>query len=134
MEPVKERKRLWWLGDSRQRLRGFPEDVRSEIGFALYQAEFGEPNPSTKPMQGINAVEIVADFDGDAFRGVYTTKIKENIYVLHCFRKKSTIGVKTPQRDIALIKKRLANAEKHHENQEREKERATEDKNRGGKR
>jgi phage-related protein len=86
-------------------------------------------------MRGINAVEIVSDFDGDTFRGVYTTKIKEYIYVLHCFQKKSTIGIKTQQRDLNLIRARLRDAEEHHKERERdEKKRAASDQSRGGKR
>jgi phage-related protein len=66
-------------------------------------------------MRGINAVEIVSDYDGDTFRGIYTTKHKGIIYVLHCFQKKSKVGSKTPKLDGSLIKKRLAEAEKHFE-------------------
>ena len=88
-------------------------------------------------MQGFNAVEIVADFDSNAYRGVYTTKFKESIYVLHCFQKKSTIGVKTPKRDLDLVEKRLKAAEEHHkqlEREKKEKERAATDKGGRGKR
>jgi phage-related protein len=33
------------------------------------------------------------------------------IYVLHAFQKKSKKGIATPQKDIELIRKRLADAE-----------------------
>jgi phage-related protein len=66
-------------------------------------------------MKGINAVEIVTDFDGDAFRGIYTTKFGDAIYVLHCFQKKSKKGIKTPKRDLDLIEKRLKDAKQHYE-------------------
>ena len=135
METGRPSKRIAWMGDSRERLRGFPEEVRYEIGSALRQAQFGEPHPSAKPMRGINAVEIVSDFDGDTFRGVYTTEIREHIYVLHCFQKKSTIGIKTQKRDLNLIRARLRDAEEHHKERERdEKKRAAKDQSRGGKR
>ncbi len=64
-------------------------------------------------MQGLNAVEIVSDYRGEAYRGVYTTGFRSFIYVLHCFQKKSKIGIKTPRRDLGLIRKRLAEAELH---------------------
>src|SRR5450755_1321620 len=64
-------------------------------------------------MQGLNAVEIVSDCRGDTYRGVYTTRLKGFIYVLHCFQKKSKTGIKTPKRDLALIRTRLADAELH---------------------
>jgi phage-related protein len=108
-----DRKAVRWMGDSRKRLREFPDAVRLEIGQALYQAELGEPHASARAMQGLNAVEIVADYRGDTYRGVYTTRIKGVIYVLHCFQKKSKAGIKTPQRDLDLIRSRLADAASH---------------------
>jgi phage-related protein len=58
-------------------------------------------------------VEIVSDYRGDAYRGVYTTRLKGLIYVLHCFQKKSKTGIKTPKRDLELIRRRLVEAELH---------------------
>jgi len=45
-----------------------------------------------------------------AARSVYTVRLETAIYVLHAFRKKSTRGIATSRRDIALIKARLARA------------------------
>jgi phage-related protein len=101
------------MGDSRERLREFPDEVRDEVGFALYLAQTGDAHQSAKPMKGCGAVEIVSDFDGNAFRAIYTAKFKENIYVLHCFQKKSNRGGETPKRDRELIEKRLKDAEIH---------------------
>lgn len=101
------------MGDSRKRLRELPDAVRCEIGQALYQAELGEPHPSASAMQGLNAVEIVSDYRGDTYRGIYSTRFKGFIYVLHCFQKKSKAGIKTPKRDSELIHRRLAEAESH---------------------
>jgi phage-related protein len=36
--------------------------------------------------------------------------------VLHCFQKKSKAGIKTPMRDLELIRRRLAEAEIHFRN------------------
>ena len=84
-----------------------------EIGQALYQAELGERHPSAGAMRGLHAVEIVSDYRGDTYRGVYTTRLKGFIYVLHCFQKKSKAGIKTPKRDLEVIGRRLAEAELH---------------------
>jgi hypothetical protein len=46
--------------------------LRFEIGQALYQAELGERHPLACAMQGLKAVEIVSDYRGDTYRGVYT--------------------------------------------------------------
>ena len=43
----------------------------------------------------------------DGFRVVYAVQLGEDIWVVHAFQKKSTQGIKTPARDIDLIKNRL---------------------------
>jgi phage-related protein len=102
------------MGDSLRRLKEFPDEVQGEMGYVLYLAQLGDSHPSARPMKGYNAVEIVSDYGGDAFRGVYTTKFEDMIYVLHCFQKKSKKGIKTPQPDLKLIRKRLRDAEELH--------------------
>ena len=42
-----------------------------------------------------------------AYRAVYIVNFGDDVYVLHCFKKKSKKGKKAPKEDIALIKKRL---------------------------
>ena len=51
--------------------------------------------------------EIALPFKGDAFRVVYAVQIADEIWVVHAFQKKSTQGIKTPQREVDLIKDRL---------------------------
>ena len=98
-------------------LREFPDAVRFENGQALYQAELGERHPLACAMQGLNAVEIVRTIawipTGASTRSLFTTRLKGFIYVLHCFQKKSKAGIKTPKRDLELIRRRLAEAEQH---------------------
>jgi phage-related protein len=115
MEAV-QRKQLEWIASSRQELREFPEDVRDEIGFALFRAETGGKHTSAKPLKGFGGggvLEIVADDKGKTYRAVYTVKFRLAVYVLHTFQKKSTTGVKTPKH-IDLIKQRLKQAEQHY--------------------
>jgi phage-related protein len=56
-------------------------------------------------------VELVEDFDGDTYRAIYTVRFETAVYVLHAFKKKAKHGIKTPQSDIDLVKKRLRDAE-----------------------
>ena len=56
-------------------------------------------------------MELVDNFDGDTYRAVYTVRFESAVYVLHAFKKKSKQGIKTPQSDIELIKRRLREAE-----------------------
>ena len=62
-----------------------------------------------KPMYGLGpgVFEIALQFRGDAFRVVYAVQLADEIWVVHAFRKKSTEGIKTPKREIDLIKDRL---------------------------
>ena len=109
-----ELKPVRWVGSSRRDLRGFPAPVRRDIGQALYAAQWGEEYPCVKALQGFGGrcvLEIVAPYAGDTYRAVYTVRFEDAIYVLHAFQKKSKRGVSTPQKEIDLIKQRLAAAE-----------------------
>ena len=54
------------------------------------------------------------DFDGDAYRAVYTVRFAEVVYVLHAFQKKSTKGGATPQREIDKVESRLKRAQEEY--------------------
>jgi phage-related protein len=93
-----------------------PEEVQSEVGYALYLAQIGDKHASTKPLKGFGSagvLEIVEDFDGEAYRAIYTVRFSSAVYVLHCFQKKSTRGIAMPKPDMELIQQRLAAAERH---------------------
>ena len=57
-------------------------------------------------------LEIVAMHRGNTYRAVYSVGFGGAIYVLHVFQKKSTKSIATPDREIDLIKRRLADAER----------------------
>jgi phage-related protein len=101
-------------GDSREVLRALPDEVKSEIGFALEEVQRGEKPINAKPLKGIapGVLEILSDFKGGTFRAVYTVRFASAVYVLHVFQKKSKRGIATPLREIELVRKRLAQAEK----------------------
>jgi len=56
-------------------------------------------------------LEIVAPHEGDTWRTVYTVRFQDAVYVLHAFQKKSKRGIATPQKELELVKQRLAAAE-----------------------
>src|SRR5665213_1156167 len=94
-------KPIRWVGSSLDDLRSFPPEVRKEIGHALYAAQKGHSDPAAKPLKGFSGasvLEIRAPFDGDAWRTVYTVRLKGIVYVLHAFQKKSKSGVATPKK------------------------------------
>jgi phage-related protein len=43
------------------------------------------------------------------------------VYVLHAFQKKSKRGIKTPKKEIDLVRERLKRAEEHYEHWRKEK-------------
>lgn len=107
-------KEIRWVGDSRERLRGFPLTARRKIGQALnFAQEARRRHATVKPLRGIGSGirEIVARADTSTYRAVYTVNIGERIYVLHAFQKKSSQGIGTPKREIDLIKQRLKMAQ-----------------------
>ena len=114
MEEPHRLKRVVWIGSSRRDLKSFPGDVKRAIGFALYQAQIGCKAPSAKPLSGFGSagvLEIVADYNTDTYRVVYTVRFGDFIYVLHAFQKKSKRGGTTPKPDVALIRSRLKDAQ-----------------------
>ena len=103
-------KRIDFIGSSREGLKKFPEEVKLNIGYALYEAQRGQKPAAAKPLKGFSGagvLEIVENFSSGTYRTVYTVRFQKVIYILHCFQKKSKHGVKTPQQDINLIKQRL---------------------------
>lgn len=60
---------------------------------------------------GRTVLEIVAPHEGDTYRAVYSVRFRDAVYLLHAFQKKSKKGIATPQKEIELVKQRLAAAE-----------------------
>lgn len=107
---------LLWIASSKRDFREFPSRVQDGFGFELYLAQTGQHPPSAKPLKGMGSgvVKLVENFDGDTYRAVYTVRFSDAVYVLHAFKKKSKRGIKTPQGDIDLIKRRMKDAEQDH--------------------
>jgi phage-related protein len=106
-----------WIGSSRRDLKRFPQPVRRDMGKALYAAQRGETDPAAKPMRGFGGarvMEIVDRHDTNTYRAMYTAQFGEAIYVIHAFQKKSNRGIATPAREIELVRRRLADAERLH--------------------
>ncbi|HEX5245183.1 MAG TPA: type II toxin-antitoxin system RelE/ParE family toxin, partial [Tepidisphaeraceae bacterium] len=64
---------LYWIGSSLDDLRACPDDVQDVFGFALYQAQKGQKHILAKPLKGFGGsgvLEVVENFDGNAFRAV----------------------------------------------------------------
>jgi phage-related protein len=106
-------KPLRWVGSSYRDLVAMPRPVRRTFGYALSQVEDGGTPASAKPLAqtGGGVMELVEDFDRGTYRAVYTAKLPDAVYVLHCFQKKSKSGSSTPKPDLDLIESRYRMAQ-----------------------
>jgi phage-related protein len=103
-------KDIIWVSSSLEDLKRFPEPVQKVMGFALFQAQCGGKHLQARPLKGFGGavvLEIIEDFDGNAFRTVYTVRFADAVYVLHAFQKRSKRGIKTPEREMDMVRARL---------------------------
>lgn len=89
-------------------MKSFPEDVRRELGKAIFDLQKGKtlPLPLSRPMPAVaRGVEElrVKDRTG-AYRAFYFTKLAGAVLIIHAFEKKKA---KTPLHEIDLARKRL---------------------------
>lgn len=85
-------KPLVWVGSSKRDLIALPVPIRKFFGHALDFAQRGDKHDAAgilKGFGGAGVLEIVKDDRGGTYRGVYTVKFKEAVFVLHVFQKKS---------------------------------------------
>jgi phage-related protein len=109
-------KTLFWVGTSRKDLAALPSEVKDVFGYALYKAEIGSQHLHAKPLKGFNGnglIEVVKSQLRNTYRLVYSTDFNNGMYVLHCFQKKSTQGIKTSQSDMNLIFVNYKSAKAH---------------------
>jgi len=122
-------KKARFVGSSRKDLKEFPERIRQVFGQAIYNAQNGEKHPAVKVLKGFGGagvLEAIENYQGDAYRAVYTVRFAEFVYVLHVFKKKSKRGIETPKHDIDLIRYRLKIAQEDYENEKQRQENTSE--------
>ena len=101
MKPIR------FLGDSLKALRQFPKNARQDAGYQLEQVQDGRTPDDFKPMPSIGkGVEEIRIWDeSGTFRVIYTARLKDAVYVLHAFQKKTRSTAKT---DIETARRRYA--------------------------
>lgn len=101
-------KAIIWHPSAKAELRAFPEEIRVKIGYLLHRLQTGEtlsmPHSRSMSSIGIGAHEIRVRAREGVFRFFYVLKIKDCIYALRGFQKKTE---KTPQEEIKIAQKRL---------------------------
>jgi phage-related protein len=100
MKPVQ------FLGDSLKRIREFPDEARQDVGRQLDLVQKGMQPNDFKPMPSIGrGVEEIRLWDeAGTFRVIYTARMKEAIYVLHAFQKKTQT---TSKNDVEIATARF---------------------------
>ena len=95
-----------WEGDSLEVIRRFPGPVRQDLGAELRRLQTGGRPLNSRPMPSIGArvYELKEQDERAWYRVIYLAKIRNRIYILHSFEKKSA---KTGTSDLALAKARL---------------------------
>jgi phage-related protein len=99
-------KRVTFLGDSLGRVRDFPPEARSEVGFQIRELQQGRDPSDWKPLktvgQGVREIRV-REATG-TFRVIYLATLPDRVLVLHAFQKKTT---RTTSRDLELATNRL---------------------------
>lgn len=89
-------------------LKDFPEDIRREVGKAIFELQNGTKltMPLSRPMPeiGSNVHEIRVKDRSGAYRVFYITVSTDGVYVFHAFKKTTQA---TPKKEIQLGQKRL---------------------------
>ena len=110
MEDAPRVRPLYWVGSSKKDLLALPEEVVDVFGYALYLAQIGKKHDQAKPLKGFGSagvLEVVEDWQGSAYRAVYTVRFRCGVFVLHVFQKKAKRRIATPKADLDLIRERL---------------------------
>jgi phage-related protein len=93
---------------ARDAIRSFPEDVRRELGKAIFDLQRGEAlgMPLSRPMPSIasGAAELRIRDRSGTYRAFYYISSPRGILVFHAFMKKTGA---TPKQEMDLGKKRL---------------------------
>ena len=106
---MRKTRAISWIKAALKDFEAFPDGARAVCLAALTIAAEGAKADIAKPLRGMGSgvFEIALAFRGDAYRVVYAVQLADEIWIVHAFQKKSTHRIKTPKREIGLIKDRL---------------------------
>lgn len=92
-------------GGSRQVLQGFPDGIKSDLGYALERVQRGQIPPDRKSVREVGAgVFELREEDERAWYRILYVRRASTIQVLHCFEKRSN---SIEQKGIETAKTRL---------------------------
>lgn len=98
------------MGDAKEVMSAFPDDVKQVGGEELFRLQCGLDAHDATPIGsvGLGTYEIRISKGGGWFRVFYVAKFANALYVLHAFQKKTNA---TAKGDIEVGKARYAMAE-----------------------
>ncbi len=98
-----------WIKRARKDFLKFPQEAQEHFLRALDIAAQGQKSGIAKPLKGFGpgVFEISLRYSSGAYRIVYTVQIRDEIWVIHAFQKKSKKGIETPKDELDMIRKRL---------------------------
>lgn len=105
------------MGRRRPNATFWPSPKRSETTWAMRSASCSSRYAAVgEAVERLRAGCVGAcRVDGNAYRGVYTVRFAEAVYVLHAFQKKSPSGIRTSRTDVELVEERLKRAQRDYE-------------------
>jgi phage-related protein len=97
-----------FIGNSLECLREFPEDARHDAGYQLDQVQRGRQPKDFKPVPevGKGVEELRVWDDSGTYRVIYFARLRDAVYVLHAFQKKSQPprGMTSKSRNLGMTK------------------------------
>ena len=102
-------RRITWIKAARRDFEAVPHGARDILLDALTIVADGGMPRIAKPLRtlGPGVLELALAHRGEAYRVVYALQIGSDVWVVHVFQKKSTIGIKTPKAEIDLVRARI---------------------------
>ena len=119
----RETRPVSWIKAAKKAFETFPKGAQVEILATLTIAAEGRKADIAKPMKGLGSgvFEVALKYRSDAYRTVYALQLGDSVWVVHAFQKKATRGIKTPRKEVNLIRERLRKLKKELNDQERER-------------
>lgn len=104
-----ETRSISWVKAARKEFETFPDKVRTQGLAALTIAAAGGKADIAKPLHGLGSgvLELVLNDRSGTYRVVYALQLGEDLWVVHAFQKRSKSGIKTPPREIEVVRQRL---------------------------
>lgn len=104
---VKENAHIHWVGNAKEVLSAFPQEIKSVLGYSLRRLQRGLlPDCDARRMESVGrgVWELKTSDERTWYRVIYLTRIGDALFILHCFEKDSR---KTDRRDLEIAKSRL---------------------------